>query len=452
MKHSIEHSLDRSSARRLELRRRHRLPVRLHVLGRRGLLVHAGPGGVLLPDLRYRAKPGVHGAVHHRRDEAPISAGSTSRTTLIIAVRRRHHRRRGPRLVQRQAGPAAGRRDRAHRRPAVGVDLRAPRPRRQARHARRHPHRRRAARRGRARPTTSSSSRATCCTASRCRCSASSRTRSPAASITGWFKPTDDRHVRHPVRGDLRHRPRRDAGARIASRRRSSTRRGWRRRQPRRRATHRGRRELQEPPMATQSRRPPRTSTPRTTTQELVPTRTCWSTDHKIICMQYLFTGMVMALIGGFSRTCSACSSRFPGMTVPGWGVVIAAPVQRADHEPRRDHDLLGRDARADRRLRELPDPADDRRDDMVFPRINRLSYQIFLLSVVVLIASFFVQGGGFGGAWTAYPPLSAKPEYNLTPIGSTMWVARGRARVRRVPARRHQLRHHGDELARARA
>jgi cytochrome c oxidase subunit 1 len=60
----------------------------------------------------------------------------------------------------------------------------------------------------------------------------------------------------------------------------------------------------------------------------------------------------------------------------------------------------------------------------MVFPRINRLSYQIFLLSVIVLITSFLVQGGAFGGAWTAYPPLSAKGIYNLTPLGSTLWVS----------------------------
>jgi cytochrome c oxidase subunit 1 len=61
--------------------------------------------------------------------------------------------------------------------------------------------------------------------------------------------------------------------------------------------------------------------------------------------------------------------------------------------------------------------------DDMVFPRLNRLSYQIFLLSAIVLIASFFVEGGGFGGAWTAYPPLSAKAEYSLTPLGSSIWL-----------------------------
>jgi cytochrome c oxidase subunit 1 len=61
--------------------------------------------------------------------------------------------------------------------------------------------------------------------------------------------------------------------------------------------------------------------------------------------------------------------------------------------------------------------------DDMVFPRINRLSYQIFLLSAIVLLSSFFVEGGAFGGAWTAYPPLSAKAEYSLTPAGSSLWL-----------------------------
>ena len=90
--------------------------------------------------------------------------------------------------------------------------------------------------------------------------------------------------------------------------------------------------------------------------------------------------------------------------------------------------------------------------DDMVFPKINRLSYQIFLLSAIVLIASFFVPGGGFGGAWTAYPPLSASRRLQPHAARLVALGGRGRARVRRLPARRHQLHHHRDELARARA
>jgi len=44
---------------------------------------------------------------------------------------------------------------------------------------------------------------------------------------------------------------------------------------------------------------------------------------------------------------------------------------------------------------------------DMVFPYVNMLSYWIYLLAVLVLIASFFVPGGPTGAGWTLYPPQS---------------------------------------------
>jgi len=50
---------------------------------------------------------------------------------------------------------------------------------------------------------------------------------------------------------------------------------------------------------------------------------------------------------------------------------------------------------------------------DMVFPYINMLSFWIYLLAVLVLVASFFVPGGPTGAGWTLYPPqaiLSGTP------------------------------------------
>ncbi len=44
---------------------------------------------------------------------------------------------------------------------------------------------------------------------------------------------------------------------------------------------------------------------------------------------------------------------------------------------------------------------------DMVFPYVNMLSYWAFLLSVLILVASFFVPGGPTGAGWTLYPPQS---------------------------------------------
>ncbi len=146
-------------------------------------------------------------------------------------------------------------------------------------------------------------------------------------------------------------------------------------------------------------------------------------TDHKMIAMQYLFTGMLMAMVGGFFAYAFRMQLAFPGLEVPGFGMVgpgeynmlvtnhgaimifwVAMPVLIAAFGNFLIPLMIGC-------------------DDMVFPRINRLSYQIFFISVLVLVASMVVEGGGFGGAWTAYPPLSAKAEYNLTPLGSTLWL-----------------------------
>jgi len=42
---------------------------------------------------------------------------------------------------------------------------------------------------------------------------------------------------------------------------------------------------------------------------------------------------------------------------------------------------------------------------DMVFPFVNMLSYWVYLLAVLILVASFFVSGGPTGAGWTLYPP-----------------------------------------------
>jgi len=47
---------------------------------------------------------------------------------------------------------------------------------------------------------------------------------------------------------------------------------------------------------------------------------------------------------------------------------------------------------------------------DMAFPRMNNISFWLLVASWVLLCTSMFVDGGpghGFGGGWTAYPPLA---------------------------------------------
>ena len=42
---------------------------------------------------------------------------------------------------------------------------------------------------------------------------------------------------------------------------------------------------------------------------------------------------------------------------------------------------------------------------DMVFPYVNMVSYWVYLVAVLILVASFFVPGGPTGAGWTLYPP-----------------------------------------------
>src|SRR6266540_5345185 len=46
---------------------------------------------------------------------------------------------------------------------------------------------------------------------------------------------------------------------------------------------------------------------------------------------------------------------------------------------------------------------------DMAFPRLNALSYWLFLFGGVVLYGSFLSKGGASSAGWTGYPPLSEK-------------------------------------------
>jgi cytochrome c oxidase subunit 1 len=56
---------------------------------------------------------------------------------------------------------------------------------------------------------------------------------------------------------------------------------------------------------------------------------------------------------------------------------------------------------------------------DVAFPRLNALSYWLFLLGGVILYASWFAKGGAAKAGWTAYPPLSVDTAGN----GQDLWI-----------------------------
>ena len=58
---------------------------------------------------------------------------------------------------------------------------------------------------------------------------------------------------------------------------------------------------------------------------------------------------------------------------------------------------------------------------DMAFPRLNAMSYWLFLLGGLVILGSFFADGGAANSGWTAYTPLSTE---EFSPgTGQDLWI-----------------------------
>ena len=141
-----------------------------------------------------------------------------------------------------------------------------------------------------------------------------------------------------------------------------------------------------------------------------------FSTDHKTIGTQYMIMGMIMAGVGGYLAYVFRYNLAFPGKSIPFYGMLgpqaynpfvtihgmimvfwVGMPVLLSAFGNYLIPLMIGS-------------------DDMAFPTVNMLSFWIFAVSALVLLASFFVPGGAFGGGWTMYPPFSAQGYVNLNP------------------------------------
>jgi len=61
---------------------------------------------------------------------------------------------------------------------------------------------------------------------------------------------------------------------------------------------------------------------------------------------------------------------------------------------------------------------------DMASPFMNMLSYWLFFVASVIMVASFFVESGPASAGWTIYPPLSAVPTAIAgSATGMTLWL-----------------------------
>jgi|TARA_B110000902_G_scaffold263749_1_gene343531 cytochrome c oxidase subunit 1 len=126
-----------------------------------------------------------------------------------------------------------------------------------------------------------------------------------------------------------------------------------------------------------------------------------WSQDHKVIAIQYGGTAVLVGLVALVLSLLMRMQLGFPGtfdlidpnayyQSVTMHGMIMVVYMLTAL--------LLGG-------FGNYMIPLMIGARDMVFPFLNMLSFWFYLLSVLILLASFFVTGGPTGAGWTLYPP-----------------------------------------------
>jgi cytochrome c oxidase subunit 1 len=135
-------------------------------------------------------------------------------------------------------------------------------------------------------------------------------------------------------------------------------------------------------------------------------TKYIWSQDHKVIAVQYAITAIAVGLVGVALSNLMRLQLGFPGrfafidathyyQFVTMHGMIMVIYLLTALFLGGFGNYLI---------------PLMVGARDMVFPFLNMLSFWVYLLSVLVLMASFFVPGGPTGAGWTLYPPQAILP------------------------------------------
>ena len=138
-------------------------------------------------------------------------------------------------------------------------------------------------------------------------------------------------------------------------------------------------------------------------------TKYIWSQDHKVIAIQYTVTAIAIGLVAlalsvlmrlqlGFPHYFSLIAPQNYYQYITLHGMIMVIYLLTALFLGGFGNYLI---------------PLMCGSRDMVFPYLNMVSYWVYLLAVLILVAGFFVPGGPTGAGWTLYPPqaiLSGTP------------------------------------------
>jgi len=160
-----------------------------------------------------------------------------------------------------------------------------------------------------------------------------------------------------------------------------------------------------------------------------------FSTDHKVIGIQYLITAMSMAVIGGTLSMLMRLQLAWPNGKFAFLAKLMPHAFDSLGHmNPDFYLSLVTMHgtimvfflftAVLTGGFGNFLIPLQIGARDMAFPFLNALSYWIFLASCIVIFSALLVQSGAPLGGWTAYAPLSALPDAGPGQgTGMTLWI-----------------------------
>ena len=158
-----------------------------------------------------------------------------------------------------------------------------------------------------------------------------------------------------------------------------------------------------------------------------------FSSDHKVIGIQYGLTALGFLLFGFFLMLLMRWQIAHPGQPVPFLGLLLEKVLGQMAAGGAISPDLynsfgamhgtimvfLGVVPLAFAAFGNYVVPLMIGAPDMAFPRINMASYHAFFLGGVVMLVSFFIPGGAAQAGWTSYSPLAT----TIPTHGQAFWL-----------------------------
>ena len=162
--------------------------------------------------------------------------------------------------------------------------------------------------------------------------------------------------------------------------------------------------------------------------------RYVFSTDHKVIGIQYMITAMFMAIAGGALAMIVRMQLAWPGEKWRLLGKMFPDGVEGDIMKPEFYLSLMTMHGTIMiffvvslaliGGFGNFLIPLQIGARDMAFPFLNMLSFWTIVPACLIMLGSFAVEGGAAQAGWTAYPPLSAVgAAVPGSQWGQTLWI-----------------------------